>query len=87
MEDAIRKFTKTVKKGQYFDTHTVIQYLIQKHTDLYLNSVCRTTVQSYHGYIGQFIKETFATELEHVGTSRSKNIKDGFSECALWRKK
>lgn len=91
MENAIRQFIQDeVQKHQYFDSHTVIEYLIQNYTDLYLqgaggNQLART----YHGQIAQKI-----SILEQVGivkkvgdkASVSKNITDKFTTCALWQK-
>ncbi len=92
MEKAILEFIDTeVKSGQYFDSHTLIKYLIQKHTDLYLQGAGgKQRADTYHGQLAQKLSVLEKDGvLEKIGdkVSVSKNIKDKFSECALWRKK
>lgn len=92
MEEAIRFFIKNeVKRGQYFDSHTVIEYLIQNHTNDYLQEAGgRNTAETYHGRIAQIIDRLVDENNNRVvsdeGIAVSKNIRDKFSECHLWRK-
>lgn len=87
MVNAIKEFIGSVPKGHYFDTHTLIEYLIQKHSDVYLDSFCKTTTSLYHGYIGQVLRDNFVgISVTQIGESFSKNIHDGYSGCTLWKK-
>lgn len=92
MKTAIRSFIDNeVKTGQYFDSHTVIEYLIQNHANLYLQGAGgKNTVETYHGRIAKIIDNLLDNNnnkiANNIGIAISKNIKDKFSECHLWQK-
>lgn len=93
MKDVIREFIETkVSKGQYFDSHAIISYLIQKYPDVYLQNIGNyKDVNSYHGLhiagrlIGSFVEDGIIKKIGEK-VSISKNIKDDFSPCTLWQK-
>lgn len=89
MENAIRQFVQTrIKQGVYFDSHAVIQHIIQNHSSLYLQSSgVNDNVETYHGRIAQILSTLEKQGLvTNSGTSFSKNVKDNFTECTLWQK-
>jgi len=80
---------KEIPSGMIFDTHTIIEYLLQNDSDTYLeNYEGKTSTELYHSYISQVIS-AIASE---VGVKKldekswSLNIRDNFSECACWKK-
>lgn len=92
MKPIIENFIETrVEKGQYFDSHAVIAYLLQKHTDLYLQGAgANDKVEMYHGRIAQMLNEFVnpgkGVQIQCIGECVSKNIKDKFSKCTLWKR-
>jgi hypothetical protein len=70
-----------------FDTHTVIEYLLQRYSDVYLSSFSHGTTAGYNGHIGEIV-DSFAGNLisQQIGKSWSMNIRKNFSDCACWRK-
>jgi hypothetical protein len=89
MHDAIAAILQNIPRGCIFDTHAVIEYLVQKNSDVYLDSYRGGTTESYHGLIGQAIAEFEAGPAAlaaREGESWSANIHRNFSKCACWRK-
>ncbi|KAA6335739.1 hypothetical protein EZS27_016053 [termite gut metagenome] len=95
----IEGFIKKIPRGYYFDTHTVIDYLIQEYHGIYLKEYHEIskndnyTVNLYHGHIGQLIQQNFTDILvtnnilvKQVGDSWSKNVKNNFSQNTCWQK-
>ena len=87
MREIIESIIEGIPHGMIFDTHTIIEYLLQKDSDAYLQNCYGRTTASYHGYIGQVI-DGIAEEglVRRVGDSWSLNIHKRFSECACWQK-
>jgi hypothetical protein len=98
MLEIIKGFIEKIPKGSYFDTHTVIDYLIQEYHDIYLQEYAvrvsknntNFTTALYHGHIGQLIKQNFTNApnalVTQVGDSWSKNINNNFSENTCWKR-
>jgi hypothetical protein len=65
----------------------IIEYLLQNHSDVYLQKCEGRTTLSYHGYIGQVIDGIAEEGLaKRRGDSWSLNIHKTFSKCACWEK-
>jgi len=79
-----------IPSGMIFDTHTIIEYLLQNDSDTYLeNYEGKTSTELYHSYISQVISAIAKEEklVERIiGESWSLNIHKKFSECACWKK-
>jgi len=87
MKEIIESIIEGIPHGMIFDTHTIIEYLLQKDSDAYLQNCDGRTTTSYHGYIGQVINDIAEEGLvRRVGDSWSLNIHKRFSECACWQK-
>ncbi|MFP3043236.1 hypothetical protein LQZ19_15580 [Treponema primitia] len=87
LDNLIREIINSIPGKHIFDTHMVIQKLIQKYTNDYLvNAQPFSTIESYHGHIGKSIVKYQNILVEDLGVAYSKNIKDDFSECECWRK-
>lgn len=77
-----------IPKGYIFDAHTIIEYLIQKESDIYLSSYKKDwTTEFYHSEISKTIA-SFEKDgiIERVGKSWSLNIHKKFSENVCWKK-
>jgi len=87
MKEIIETIIEDIPPGMVFDTHTIIEYLLQNYSDEYLQNCNGRTTLSYHGYIGQVIDGITKEGLvKRVGDSWSLNIHKRFSECACWQK-
>jgi hypothetical protein len=87
LKDAIRKIIKSIKRGYYFDSHTVILMLLQKHHDTYLlGSKRHKTTDLYHSAISRMVKGNKDLVEDSKGESFSKNVHDNFNECHLWKR-
>ena len=82
--NTIRDIILKVPVGTYFDVHTIVEKLLQKHDEVYLGNVGHyTSAAQYHSRISRIIshEEDIACR---AGNSYSKNIHDKFSECHLF---
>lgn len=87
IEEVVQQIiTKEIPSGKVFDSHTVINILIEKYSDIYLRSFCRDSTELYHGYIGQCISQFNNTLVDQRGESWSKNIHGEYSSCTYWLK-
>lgn len=86
MKRKIREIIQTIPAGKYFDTHSIIDYLIKYHPEVYLKNFKHTSVELYNGYIGKTIG-TLDDIVNKSGDNWSMNIKGEFSYCALWERK
>jgi len=76
-----------IPSGMIFDTHTIIEYLLQENSDAYLNNYNKTNTELYHGYISQVISDIEKEKLvERIGDSWSLTIHKTFGKCACWKK-
>jgi len=87
LEKAIRKIIQSIELGYYFDTHTVISLLLQKHHDVYLlGSKNYTSTRLYHAAISNMVKSN-KDLIKDIGKAFSKNVHDNFNECHLWKRR
>jgi hypothetical protein len=88
MKKIIKSIIGRIPSGMIFDTHTIIEYLLQNDSDAYLQNYNGTSTELYHGSIGQIIAEIEKEELvERIGESWSLNIHKTFNKCTCWKKK
>jgi len=87
MKEIIESIIGRIPSGMIFDTHTIIEYLLQNDSDAYLDNYNGKTTELYHGYIGQVIADIADGGLvSKMGDSWSLNIHQTFSKCACWKK-
>lgn len=87
----IEAIIRKIPKGTYFDSHAVIQLLIEKHTEEYLQAYKQqTAVESFHSDLAKkidaFTQPANGKLIERVGSSWSRNIRNKYSKCACWKK-
>ena len=93
MKELIRTIIGEMPKGCIFDSHTVIQLIIERNTEVYLQAYQgQATVESFHGLLAKeidaFTKPENGELIQRLeGESWSKNIRNNYSTCACWRKK
>ncbi|MDR0289379.1 MAG: hypothetical protein LBI06_00400 [Treponema sp.] len=88
MKKIIESIIRRIPSGMIFDSHAIIEYILQNDSDAYLQNFNGKTTELYHAYIGQIISEFVREELvENIGKSWSLNIHKTFSECTCWRKR
>jgi len=87
MKKNIEAIIGRIPTGMIFDTHMIIEYLLQNDSDVYLQNCNGKTTELYHIYIGQVIADIEKEGLiKNIGKSWSLNIHKNFSECACWKK-
>lgn len=88
MKNVISKIIQEhIPKGCIFDAHSIIEYLIQNQSDIYLSSYKNEwTTEYYHSVISKEIAQYEDTLLERVGQSWSLNIHKNFSTNVCWIK-
>lgn len=75
-----------ISKGCIFDTHSIIEYMIQNFSDDYLSSYRTGSTEYYHSEISKTIAAFEGSILERVGKCWSRNIHKNFTENVCWRK-
>ena len=76
-----------IPKGCVFDAHSIIEYLIQNQSDVYLSSYQNgQNTAHYHSEISKTITEFESSIIKRVGKSWSMNIHGKFSENVCWIK-
>lgn len=76
-----------IPKGFIFDAHSIIEYLIQNQSDIYLSSYKNGwTTDYYHSKISKEIAHFEDTILKRAGQSWSLNIHKKFSPNVCWTK-
>jgi hypothetical protein len=90
MEKAIKAILAKIPKGAMFDTHTVIECLIQKYSDEYLDFYKAGGgggTEKHHLNIGLILSDFVEAGLiERLGEARSMNIHKNLTACACWKK-
>jgi hypothetical protein len=87
MKEIIKSVIGRIPSGMVFDTHTIIEYLLQNDSDAYLQNFNGKTTELYHASIGQFVADIEKEGLvERMGDSWSLNIHKTFSKCSCWKK-
>jgi hypothetical protein len=89
MKDKIKAIIRKIPKGSIFDTHTIIEYMLQKYSNTYIKNPNGNSTELHHAKISRIIlsiaKEVNVKKFEDK--SWSLNIRDKFSKCACWQKK
>ena len=77
-----------IPTGCFFDAHSIIEYLIQHHSDIYLSSYQKDwTTEYYHSMISKTIDNFDGTIIKREVLSWSLNIHKRFTTNACWLKK
>ena len=92
ISEAIENIVEEIKPGHIFDSHFVIQQLIKKYSDEYINFTSdyangdALTLSSHQG-VGSEIKKFNGQLVERLDfDSWSENIHGNCSKCAAWKK-
>ena len=76
-----------IPKGCIFDAHSIIEYLLQNHSDVYLSSFHNGwTTEYYHSEISKTIASFEGRIINRVGQCWSQNIHNKFTENVSWQK-
>ena len=92
MHDAIEEILNTIDQGYIFDSHYIIEQLIKKNSDAYLNFASAINTQTkktlaVHGQIGKEIAKFEGRTIQRLGNRAcSENIHDNSSKCTAWQK-
>jgi hypothetical protein len=90
---AIEELVNTIPKNHYFDSHLIIQMLIERNSDEYITSVAKyitsgdiTTIA--HSQLGKEIQKLCKDHIiEQIDDKAfSFNIRHKLSECTLYKK-
>jgi hypothetical protein len=93
INEAIIEIVNTIQKKHYFDSHLIIQLLIEKHSDEYISYVSQyitsgeiTTIA--HSQLGREIQKLCQAGLivQIDEKSLSYNIHHNLAECTLYQK-
>jgi hypothetical protein len=92
MEAAIRAIIDEVRQGCIFDSHFVINELVKRFSDVYLQFAARFSsgqqpTLAVHGQIGQEINRLNGTVIDLMGDAWSENIHRTPSLCTCWKKR
>lgn len=92
LQSSIEAIIGEMPKGCIFDSHTMIQFLMEKNTEVYLQAYKgEATVESFHSRLAKEIEAFTQPEkgelIKRVGDAWSKNIRNNYSTCACWQKK
>ena len=88
-ENDIGGFITKVPKGCIFDAHSVINYLLKKHSDDYLGfHLSDEPTNSFHSRVSRVINSFVDDKvIERIDVkSYSLNIRGNFSENSCWKK-
>jgi len=86
LNDCITKILEQFQKDEYFDSHTVINELLQNkeyHLAYLREYNPNDTVAQYHGKIAKMIGNNGVTK---IGTMKTHTIYGNLSPNALWQK-
>jgi hypothetical protein len=76
-----------IPQGCVFDAHSIIEYLIQNDSDIYLSSYQNGwSTEYYHSEISKKIASFEGTVLKRAGVCWSLNIHKKFSRNVCWIK-
>jgi hypothetical protein len=90
LNDAVKEILDDFKSGDYFDSHTVIDALLQNHEYhlAYLQGYPANNameVRHYHGTIAKMINSSGL--VNQIGNARTHTIYGNLSDNVLWQKK
>ena len=78
---------KEIPKECIFDAHSIIEYLIQNHSDIYLSTYKNGwRTEFYHSEISKLIAEFENVIITRTGESWSINLHKKFSKNTCWIK-
>lgn len=88
MKNIIQTIIKhEIPKGCIFDAHSIIEYLIQNYSDIYLSSYHNGwTTEFYHSEISKLITELENDNIKRCGECWSINLHKKFSKNTSWIK-
>jgi len=87
MKEIIKTIIERIPPKTMFDSHTIIDYLLQNESDTYLQNCNGKTTELYQAFIGQIISDISEEgSIENIGKSWSLNIHKTFSVCTCWKK-
>ena len=88
MKDTIQTIIQSkIPNKSVFDAHTIINYLIQYHHDIYLSSYKNEwTTAYYHSEISKTIASFEDGVIEIIGECWSMNINNKFNQNKCWKK-
>jgi len=88
MQNVIKSIINSeIPKGCVFDAHSIIEYLIQNHSDIYLSSFKTGTTEYYHSEISKTIALFEGSIIKRIDDCWSLNIHKKFSQNKCWIKK
>lgn len=87
LDEDIRDIVGPIPHGLVFDSHTVIQLLIERYSDVYLSSFIGGNTTRYHGHIAQRIARLEGNLIDRRGLSFSKTIHGTYDSCACWERR
>jgi len=88
MKEVIESIIGNIPSGMIFDTHVIIEYLLQENSDVYLKNYNGASTELYHGYISQVVSVIEKEgQVKRIGDSWSLTIHKTFGKCACWQKK
>jgi hypothetical protein len=88
LDQAVKEILDNFKSGDYFDSHTVIDALMQNkdYHLAYLQGYSNTLdVKQYHGNIAKMIRNSGI--VNQIGIAKTHTIYGNLSDNALWQKK
>ena len=88
LEECIREILSSIKSGDYFDSHVIINELITKpkYHIVYLQEYSpNSNINQFHGKIAKLIGKTDLVVSK--GNSKSHTIYGDISDNELWQKK
>lgn len=88
MKNAIQTIIQEqIPKGKIFDAHSIIEYLIQNQSDIYLSSYkSGWTTEFYHSEISKTIASFESKIIKRAGECWSLNIHKNFTTNVCWIK-
>ena len=87
MKKTIEDIILKINKGHFFDTHSIIEFLIQNHSDIYLlNYENGWTTDYYHSVISKKIASFEGELVSDQGNCWSMNIHKNFTSNKCWLK-
>lgn len=87
MENTVKGIIKKMSKGEYFDSHYVIDTLIREHSDDYFEFIraTRGPTETVHGEIAKLVRGCGLVR-KVSDKSISYTIHATASPCALWER-
>lgn len=92
IKNAVKKIIDDVEPGKNFDSHAVIEAVMNKYSNAYTvfmrgHRSSLGSIAARHGQISKMIAEYDGTIVDRVGDTKSQTIYGNPGSCALWKKK